>query len=79
MSLGRIVDNLGAAMPDLAEGELVDAVVVLLKVIDTDGDVVLRSAWSDGISWLERRGMVEAARDAEVVAPEEYFMDGDDE
>jgi len=75
MSLGQIIDGLGVDGMDLAEGELAAAAIVLMKVIDNDGDVVFRCAWSDGMSWLERRGMVETARDGEVVAPPEYFED----
>lgn len=75
MSIGQIIDNLGVDGYEPKDGELPAGAVVLLKVIDTDGDVVFRCAWSDGMSWLERRGMVETARDGEVVAPPEYFED----
>ena len=42
-------------------GELVACAVVLLKVIDEDGDVGLKLRCSDGMSWVERLGMLSAA------------------
>ena len=78
MSIGQIIDNLGVDGYEPKDGELPAGAVVLLKVIDADGDVVFRCAWSDGMSWLERRGMIETARDAEVSVPPDY-MDEDDE
>lgn len=50
----------------LADGDLVEAAVVLVKVVDPEGKVRLRIAWSDGLSWIERRGMIEIARDADI-------------
>lgn len=63
--LGTILDTLdvnATVDPD----DLVEAAVVILKVIEPDGDVRLTVGWTKGMSWIERRGMVEAARDCET-------------
>lgn len=58
--LGRLIDSLGVEhRPE--EGELVLGAVVLLKVMEADGQVSMRSAWSPGLSWMERVGMHQAA------------------
>lgn len=63
--LGDIVDSLGVThTPD--EGELITDVVVLMKVVDDEGRVALRTAWSDGMSWIERLGMLRAAERVEL-------------
>jgi len=58
--LGRLVDSLGVEHRP-HEGELVLGAVVLLKVMEPDGEVSMRSAWSPGLSWMERVGMHQAA------------------
>lgn len=58
--VGNLLDSLGVRYaPD--EGELVSDALVVLKAIDPDGCVSLRLAWSDGMSWIERLGMLRAA------------------
>ena len=39
---------------------------MLLKVIDPDGDVSLRTLSSDGLSWIERIGMLRSAEAVEL-------------
>ncbi|MFG3048126.1 hypothetical protein ACGFZR_24740 [Streptomyces sp. NPDC048241] len=58
--IGDLLNALGIAAT-VKEGELVGGAVVLLKVIDADGDVRLSLAHSDGLSWIERAGMVRIA------------------
>ena len=70
-SFGEVIDGLGI-VSNLEDDELVEAALVLIKVIDADGDVRMTAAWSDGLSWIERRGMVEVARDTEVTCPEDF-------
>ena len=65
--LGELIDSLGVAQR-LADDELVEGAVVLLKVVDDDGEVTLRAAWSDGMSWIERIGMLRAAERCELPA-----------
>ena len=62
--IGHIIDGLGVDA-SFAEGDMPTDAVVLLKVVTADGRVVHRTLWSDGMSWVERRGMIEVARDVE--------------
>ena len=65
--LGRLVDSLGVEhRPE--EGELVLGAVVLMKVMETDGTISMRSAWSPGLSWMERVGMHQAAAQTDLPA-----------
>jgi hypothetical protein len=45
----------------LREGDLVAGAVVLTKIIDASGQVRLGVCWPDGMSWIERLGMLHAA------------------
>ncbi|PYC83439.1 hypothetical protein C7C46_08890 [Streptomyces tateyamensis] len=58
--LGPIIDGLGVAA-HLADGELAAAAVVLLKVLQADGSTRLSLAYSDGLGWIERAGMLRVA------------------
>ena len=40
--------------------------VVLLTVEEPDGHVSLRCAWSEGMTWVERLGLLRAAERAEL-------------
>jgi hypothetical protein len=63
--VGNLLDSLGIEHhPE--PGELVASAVVLLKVIDNDGEVSLRTLCSDGLSWIERIGMLRAAEHVEL-------------
>lgn len=52
-------------LSELEQGALVSDVLVLVKYVDHDGKVGLTAAWSDGLDWISRRGMIEAIRDTE--------------
>ncbi|MGM9380330.1 hypothetical protein [Streptomyces antibioticus] len=58
--IGDVLDAIGITAT-LDDGELVAGAIVLLKVIDAEGDVRLSMAYSDGLSWIERAGMVHVA------------------
>lgn len=58
--IGDALDALGIEAT-LDDGELVAGAIVLLKVIDTDGDMRLSMAYSDGLGWIERAGMIHVA------------------
>lgn len=58
--IGDRLDGM-AVTASLDESDLVAAAVVVLKVVDADGGVRLSVAWSDGMSWIERLGMLHAA------------------
>jgi hypothetical protein len=62
---GPIVDGLGITA-DLDDGVLVAAAVVVIKTIDPDGHVSLSCSWGDGMSWVERLGMLRAAERMEL-------------
>lgn len=63
--LGHVLDALGVThTPD--EGELIVSAVVLLEVMDPEGDVAMRIASSDGTSWIKRTGMYRAAAAVEL-------------
>lgn len=64
MSLGELIDAQGVSA-SLYEEDLVAGVVVLLKVVQPDGKVRMSLAWSDGMSWLERVGMLRVAETSE--------------
>ena len=63
--LGQRIDALGIKH-EVRPGELVCGAVVLLTVADPDGHMSLRCAWSDGMSWVERLGLLRAAERAEL-------------
>lgn len=73
--LGRIVNNLGCTAESLAEGVMVSDAVVLLKCVHPDGAVTLLMAHSDGMSWIERLGMLRAA---ERIEGQDYRSSDDD-
>ncbi|MFE7398838.1 hypothetical protein [Streptomyces sp. NPDC057557] len=50
--------------------------LVLLKVIDTDGDTRLSLAHSDGLGWIERAGMLRVAETIETGAAWQSAGDG---
>ena len=62
-TIGDRLDSLGvrATIPG---GALISGAVVLLDVVGDDGTHV-SIAWSEGMSWVTRRGLIEVARDME--------------
>lgn len=74
IAVGPLLDALGVEHhPE--DGELVECAVVLLKVIDAEGSVSLRSLCSDGVSWIERIGLLQAALTVEL--PSVYEIPGE--
>jgi hypothetical protein len=63
--LGSIIDDLGVTQ-DVRPDEEVCGAMVLLTVQEADGHLSLRCAWSDGMNWVERIGMLRAAERAEL-------------
>lgn len=62
--IGDVLDSLGIEAT-VSEGELVAGAIVLLKVIDADGDTRLSVSHSDGLGWIERCGMLRVAEQIE--------------
>lgn len=63
--IGDVLDALGIAA-QLDADELPASAVVLLRVIEADGDERLDISHSDGQSWIERLGMLHAAASVET-------------
>ena len=63
--LGSLIDSLGVRQY-VDEDEHVCGAVVLLTVQEADGHMSLRCAWSEGMSWIERIGVLRAAERAEL-------------
>ena len=59
------------------EGEFVTDAIVILKTIDPEGRVGLRMEYSDGMSWLERIGMLRATEILERPDPRDWSEAGD--
>lgn len=57
---GTVVDALGMRTT-VRPGELVSGGVLLLKIVEPNGDVRLSTWWSDGFSWLEKAGILRVA------------------
>lgn len=59
--IGEQLDALGVRHhPD--EGELVSGALVLMKVTSPDGHTYVRMANSEGLSWIDRVGMLQIAQ-----------------
>jgi hypothetical protein len=63
--LGQLIDSLGVTH-EVRPDEQVCGAVVLLTVEEPDGHMSLRCAWSDGMTWVERLGLLRAAERAEL-------------
>ena len=63
--LGQLIDSLGVTH-EVRPDEHVSGVVVLLTVEEPNGHMSLRCAWSDGMTWVERLGLLRAAERAEL-------------
>jgi hypothetical protein len=66
--LGDICDKLGVTAR-LADDDLVTDVYAIVKVLEPNGETRLTFCWSDGISWVERLGMVTVAQAIETPPP----------
>lgn len=59
--IGPILDGLGIVV-DLDEGELVETALIITKIVAGDGQVLLGLYGPDGMSWLEKLGLIQAAK-----------------
>lgn len=75
--VGQLVGALGVTMRKLAPGELVAGAVVLLRVVDDEGNTYMRTTWSTGMTWLDRLGLVHAAHEVEL--KQSVYHAGDDD
>lgn len=74
---GPILDGLGVTL-DLDDGDLIASAVVVAKVVNGEGEVTLLIADSEGMSWLDQRGLIAAANDLVRSAAFERRGDEDD-
>jgi hypothetical protein len=65
LKLGELIDRLGVTQ-QVEDDENVCGAVVLLTVEEPDGHLSLRCSWSEGMSWIERIGVLRAAERAEL-------------
>ena len=68
--IGAALDSSGVGAT-LGDGELLDGAVVVMRVIDTDGRTRVSSAWSDGMDFIVRRGLLEIALDVDRLPPQD--------
>ena len=59
-NIASIVESLGVTL-SVREDDLVTDAVVIAKVVEADGSVRLALTWSEGMSWIERYGLLTAA------------------
>ncbi len=77
-SIGALIDDLDFRQWPPPDEEVLGA-VVLLKIRNQDGEVSLRSMWSDDLGWLERVGMHTVAAQTELPSSRaEPWLDEDD-
>ena len=66
--IGQLLDSLGVTST-IAPDDLPVSALVLLKVVNANGGVRLSAAWSDGMDWITRLGMLTAATASETPDP----------
>lgn len=74
--IGSVIDGLGVTMR-IEDDDLVSDVMVIAKVVDGNGNVRLSTAWSDGMSWIERLGMLAATQSVETPPAGEWRATGE--
>ena len=68
--IGSRLDALGVGARLTGE-ELVDGAVVVMRVVEADGRTRVSSAWSEGMDFIVRRGLLEIALDADRIPPQD--------
>lgn len=74
--IASIIESLGVSLT-LADNDLVTDAVVIANVVEADGTVRLALAYSDGMSWVTRLGLLTAAVD--IGTPAVGVRGGDDD
>lgn len=67
--IGQTIDALGVRSTPLPEGHMVSDAIVLMRVISDTGETYISQVWSEGMDWISRRGLLEAALDTERIPP----------
>ena len=76
--IGQLIDSLGV-VSTIAPDDLPVAALVLLKVVDADGGVRLGLAFSDGMDWITRLGMLFTAATASETPDASVWQDQEDD
>jgi len=58
--IGQLLDSLGV-QGVLREGDLPSEAIVILKVVGPEGKVRVQAAWSEGMDFITRRGLLDVA------------------
>jgi hypothetical protein len=74
--IGPILDGLGTTIY-LDDGDLVASAFVIAKVIESNGEVSLALASSDGLSWIEQNGLLASAQ--QIVSQTSIGRTGDND
>ena len=77
-TLGEIVDGLGCDN-DLPDGALVMGAVVILHTVTATGTEDVVELESENLSWVLKRGMLDAALEGRDMDVERIRYDGDDD
>lgn len=73
--IGQRLDALGVTA-SIGDEEFIDSAVVVSRVVGADGRSRVNVAWTDGQDFVTRRGLLEVARDGEVVRAGDLEGDG---
>lgn len=76
--IGQRLDALGVTT-SIGDEEFIDSAVVVSRIVGADGRSRVNVAWTDGQDFVTRRGLLEIARDGEVVKGSDFQTEGDDE
>lgn len=69
-SVGEIIDGLGVKLT-LNDGDLIASALLITEVSEPDGQTRVSVAYSEGMNWITRRGLIEVARDFETIDEED--------
>ena len=75
--LGDHCDALGVKV-GLDDDDMVTDIYAIVKILEPNGETRLAFAWSDGISWIERLGMLTVAQAVETPAGRNTWQTGSD-
>lgn len=68
--IGDRLDALGI-VANIEPDTLISGALVILHTVDSAGNSGVRHAWSEGMDWVVRRGLIETIRDAERITPDQ--------
>jgi hypothetical protein len=57
----RVEAAVAAALPEIGSDQIVTSWVIVIETVDSDGEPVLRRAWSDQMAAWKRDGMLRSA------------------